>query len=60
MLKQEAYRSMASALSEADGIIDYTDPEEVSPKPVLFFSFVTLSLIHKNNVYLFGFNSLSC
>lgn len=28
MLKQEAYKSMASALSEADGI-DYTDPEEV-------------------------------
>lgn len=26
---QEAYRGMASALSEADGI-DYTDPEEVS------------------------------
>lgn len=25
---QEAYKSMASALSEADGI-DYTDPEEV-------------------------------
>lgn len=29
-LKQEAYKSMASALSEADGI-DYTDPEEVGP-----------------------------
>jgi len=28
MLKQEAYKSMASALSEADGI-DYTDPEEL-------------------------------
>ncbi|KAH0875186.1 hypothetical protein HID58_072548, partial [Brassica napus] len=26
---EEAYKSMASALSEADGIIDYTDPEEL-------------------------------
>ena len=43
MLKQEAYKSMASALSEADGIIDYTDPEEVSVQnrmiPVMFFLF---------------------
>ena len=29
MFWQEAYWSMASALSEADGI-DYTDPKEVS------------------------------
>lgn len=34
MLKQEAYRGMASALSEADGI-DYTDPEEVGSKAMM-------------------------
>lgn len=37
MLKQEAYRSMASALSEADGI-DYTDPEEVGSKSMILKS----------------------
>lgn len=32
---QEAYLSMASALSEADGI-DYTDPEEVKTLVLIF------------------------
>lgn len=56
MLKQEAYKSMASALSEADGI-DYTDPEEVSSKSMIPKScyFGTLFFM-----YSFGFNSLSC
>lgn len=48
MLKQEAYKSMASALSEADGIIDYTDPEEVSVQSrscFIFLSFVTFTEI---------------
>lgn len=46
MLKQEAYKGMASALSEADGI-DYTDPEEVGPKSMIpkFFCYICQMII---------------
>lgn len=46
MLKQEAYKGMASALSEADGI-DYTDPEEVGPKSMIlkYFCYICQMII---------------